>query len=193
MDEYNMDDTLAGLDEPMDTIFGTEEDGDLIDYAAGLREDGSSELDADFDEMHNEEGEEGAEPEDLEDGLGPDNDTPNAPEIQNPIDTAIGESGAEGASDFSLDKDQVDDDGTGKKRNMDDRDLDKESLDAIDAAFGEGADCDNCDEGDDVPDDTDDPVDESAMSDADDQLTGDDLEHEPGDEELIDMVIGGQA
>lgn len=177
-DDYN--------DDPMQSMFGDSEDGDLIDYVSGLNEDGSSVLDGDFDELHNEDDE--AEPEDFEDTLGPDHDTPGAPEIKksDAVDAALGEAGEDHTEDGSSDVDA--NAFEGRKVDPDVEDLEGESDDAIDAALGEGADCEDggCDDNDDLEDE---PVEENSLEDYDDE----DLTHEPGDEELIDMVMGGQA
>lgn len=82
MSEIKFDSVFADNvndEKAFDTIFGAEEDNELIDLACGLKEDGSANL-PDFEELHQVEDDK-TDRKDLEDELGPDNETNNQPKI----------------------------------------------------------------------------------------------------------------
>lgn len=74
----NVFDTMEEDESSFDTIFGGEEDDDLMDAVIGFNESGESLPDE--DELHLKD--EDSEPSDLDEYLGPDNDTSNSPTTQ---------------------------------------------------------------------------------------------------------------
>lgn len=194
MPDYNFDsifgDNMDG-DISFDRMFGAEDDGRLIDAVLGEAEG----MDGDFDELHN--NDMNADPDDIDDAVGPDDDTDNVEDDaegsnSNMVDMAAGlsEADTDDPDDFlGIDDNEIEDDIMGRKKtNIDTSHLDDESEDLINAVVGEGGDCDGGDEDYDMGDDDEESgVEESiSMLESDDE--DDDYEH--GDGDLADLVEG---
>lgn len=176
-------------DVEFETMFGG--DGDLIDMVAGIKEDGSSVLDADAESLHH--NRTNAEPDDFSDELGEDHDTDNAPDeaegsepaADEALAAALGE--ADGNPTTSADhfygKKTDSEPCEGRNEDPDEMNLDKETDSAIDYALGEGCGGKSCEEEGDVDDDI------IGMADGQGVEESTDLDYESGDSDLLDEVI----
>ena len=196
-DEYGFDSVFKNdMEEEAEFDSMFDDEGDLIDMVSGLNESGESALDADEDEIHLNDTD--AEPDDFEDMLGPDHDTNNAPdeaegsEGADDNELALGEAlgcNPSTEADKFYGKETEDDVFEGPKTDLEEDDLEGESDDMIDKALGEsGTDEFENEENEGLPTDS---FEENALDGEDDEDI--DAEYEPGDADLVDMVIDGEC
>lgn len=205
-------------EEEFDTVFGGNEDGELIDTCCGFNESG--ECETDFDEIHQEPGD--ADRDDFENDLGVDDETDNAPsgaegtDSDPAIDLAMGETadkefGAVGvkgktdADDFYDDYNEPEETsaltGEGPDVNMDHENIEDEFDKMVEAVMNEAEDEGLTDEDDKGEESFD--TDTSALEDDGatleamlnindyDTLFNESDEYEEGDSDLVDLVAGG--
>ena len=180
-DEYGFDSVFKNdMEEEAEFDSMFDDEGDLIDMVSGLNESGESALDAD------------------EDMLGPDHDTNNAPdeaegsEGADDNELALGEAlgcNPSTEADKFYEKETEDDVFEGPKTDLEEDDLEGESDDVIDKALGESeTDEFEDEENEGLPTDS---FEENALDGEDDEDI--DAEYEPGDADLVDMVIDGEC
>ena len=205
-------------EDAFDTIFASQEDGELIDAVCGFNEAG--ECETDFDELH--QTDDDVEPDDLEDELGKGHDTKNAPkgaegtDTDPVIDLAMGEGCGDDlgsnqcpeksseADDFYKD-DQDDPIGDGPDVHVDDEHIGDEFEDLMEAACGavkESEDSDDAEKDDkkddkdlEISDDMDktmDSIEDDEDDDKDQEAVKESDEYEEGDADLVDLVAGNE-
>lgn len=218
MEFDNIFDNATAEEEEFDTIFGGNEDGELIDACCGFNESG--ECVTDFDEIHQEPGD--ADREDFENDLRVDDETDNAPsgaegtDSDPAIDLAMGETAGKEFSAVGVkgktDSDDFYDDynepeepsaltGEGPDVNMDNENIDDEFDKMVESCCKETEDEGLTDEDDKGEESFD--TDTSALEDdgptleamlgitSDDTSINESDEYEEGDSDLVDLVAGG--
>ena len=197
-------------EEEFDTVFGANEDGELIDACCGFGESG--ECVTDFDEIHQEPGD--ADYDDFENDLRTNDETENTQsdaEGHNSdpaIDLAMGETadsefsdrGAKGdteADDFYDDYNEREDTsaltGEGPDVNMDDENIEDEFDKMVEAACNESDDEDSSEDEFETDDEGlgDNTALEAMLGLDDGDVFNESDEYEEGDSDLVDLVAGG--
>lgn len=212
-------DKAEGVEEEFDTMFGSEEDGSLIDTVCGFNESG--ECETDFDEIHQTQGD--SDPDDMAHDLRVDDETDNAPngaegtDTDPAIDLALGETaddsfsanGVKGKTDaddfyagFNKPEETSATTGEGPDVHMDNQNIEDEFEKMVEAVTGQSDTDESEDEGQVKGDDYEESgltIDENmdrvmegldGEEGEDDQSIKESDEYEEGDADLIDLIAG---